>query len=137
LVALARGTANGQELSSATFDSITGDDGKDHDTGVYVQVFDATDKILLAQAINADNCGNCEYRGGTKHSIHLQIVAKVDKASCADFVVTLFSKATGNDQWEIRVATVTLTFSDGSQLTKSVYNVVLNSRSSDIAGTRF
>ena len=139
LVIVASRAATAQQLVSATFLSVSGSDGKDHDTGVYISVYTAGRAAVLAQVQNADNCGGaqCTYAAGSQHSINLNIVSRPPKASCSNFVFVLGSKANGNDQWEIQRITITLKFSDNSTLQKTVYNVVLNSRGSKIVSVQY
>lgn len=130
--------ASAQELISASLTTITGSDDKDNDTGIYVQVFDKSQKTVLARVDNAANCeskDDCYYREESTHTIPLKPSPGITKAQCEDFKFVLAIQAKGSDQWAIAGATIKLNFSDGTTLSKTVYNVGLNSRHGSEAGT--
>lgn len=124
------GSAYAQQptLQSVEFFSHTTDDGKDHDTGVYVHVLTSDEATLLAQIENADNCEGCEYRDWSNHTIKLPVLSPAfQKVACRKFKVKVKSRANGNDKWKFNCR-VTLHFSDGTTLEKSRNNITLNSR---------
>jgi len=126
-------------LESAELFTRTGDSNKDDDTGVYAYVRSANGQIILASIENADSCGKdaCEYHDHSEHTVKLNVQNR-SKSQCQDFVVKLGSRANGNDKWEIKVARVTLRFSDGSSLPiRTVDNVTLNSKHSQFVEIDF
>src|SRR5437899_3351083 len=79
-------------LLKADFFSETGDDNKDHDTGVWVTVKTEDETILLAHVDNADNSGSdaTEYNDGSKHTINLTVDSPgAPRDKCLNFKVHL------------------------------------------------
>jgi hypothetical protein len=118
-VLLFQSPANAQKLTKAEFWSRTGDDNKDHDTGVYVSVKTNDLGSELAKIDNADNSDNdrTEYNDHSEHTIKLVVESPgTTKEACKKFKFKIGSKATGNDKWKIEKAKVTLYFDDGTNL---------------------
>jgi len=126
-----------QPLASATFLTHTGGDDKDHDTGIYIDVYTADRRILLAHIENADNCGGCHYDDHSEHGFNIPVVARAERWQCENFIVVLRTRANGNDRWIIDHASVTLNFAGGPPLEKSRRNFELNSRGSQFASIEF
>ena len=132
-------TVHAQVLVSATFTTVTGNDDKDDDTGVFVRAFSSDRARTLADITNGDNCSDnrCHYADGSQHTIAFSVQPGITKAICNGFVFILGARATGNDNWEIARATITLKFADGSTLERSVVAVRLNSRGSQLVQAWF
>lgn len=123
-------------LNRAELFTQTNDDNKDHDTGVYVDVFTSNGATKLANIENADNCDSdaCEYNDGSRHTVVLNVLSPGStKDDCQGFKAKIKSKANGNDKWKIKKATVTLYFSDGTNLVKERSDFELNSRGSNFS----
>jgi hypothetical protein len=125
--------AKAQKLTKAEFWSRTGDDNKDHDTGVYVYAKINDLSSELAKIENADNSDNdrTEYNDHSEHTIKLIVESPgATKESCKKFKFRIGSKANGNDKWKIEKAKVTLYFDDGTNLVQECGAQELNSRGS-------
>lgn len=124
----------------AEFYSKTGNDNKDHNTGVYVYVKNENNTTILAKIEDADNSSTdaTEYNDGSEHIIKLIVMKpEATKETCQHFNVLLKSKATGNDNWNIEIAQVILYFTDGTNIKKETHNFSLNSRGSNFAEINF
>jgi hypothetical protein len=105
-------------LQRAEFFSHTISDNKDKDTGIYVTVTTGDQSSLLARSVDADSSGRdaTEYNDGSDHYLKLvveNLAAK--KSECRGFIARVKIQTNGNDTW-VFDATVTLYFSDGSNL---------------------
>jgi hypothetical protein len=109
-------------ITSVTFTSRTGDDGKDHDTGVFVRVLTLDRGMIIASVEDADDCGDCEYDDQTTHTLNLRVNSPgLTRAQCAGFVYEVGAAAHPDttDNWNINDTSVEITFDDGSALKKA------------------
>jgi hypothetical protein len=125
-------------LLRAQFYSRTGDDNKDHDTGVWVTVKNQNNQILLAHCDNADNSSSdsTEYNDHSEHIIELTVDSPgAPRSECEHFNVHLSITTNGNDTWKIEEARLTLLFSDGLTLvaTETGFQLKNNGASTDFS----
>lgn len=112
-------------LTRAEFWSHTNNDNKNKDTGVYVYVNGGA--TALAQIENADDSEKdpTEYKNGSDHTIALTLLSPGStKDECQNFTVRVKQKPAGEDTWKFN-ARVTLWFSDGTNLQKTMDGLVL------------
>jgi hypothetical protein len=128
-------------LVKATLKTTTGDDDRDHDTAIFVEVTKADAKTDIAKIAYAEVGGKYGYADHTTHQFDFPPVrAGIPKNQCQNFKfrmgiqahggvfgndklnvefenLPIFSTQGGNDRWKFD-AWLILTFSDGSTLTR-------------------
>jgi hypothetical protein len=108
-----RVVASQPTLVRAEFSTDTDYDGKDQDTGLYVDVWTADHSLRIARCENADKF---DYDAYTHHTIDLDVLAsEIEKDACYGFHCKLTQRMHGHDKWVCR-GRVTLYFSDGTEL---------------------
>ncbi len=111
--------AAGPVLLRAELFTLTGNDNKDKDTGIDIEVLTADGRTLLAFIGNADSSGTdaTEYNDNSAHTVPLIIFSPgAPRDACIGFTVHMSISTNGNDTWKIRQARVALLFSDGNTL---------------------
>jgi len=119
-------------LLKASVTTHTNDDDKDHDTCIFVEVKNAAGDSLIAHAENHEcsSDDSKQYKDGSDHQFELSADAVgMAKSDASGFKVHLWQEThggAGHDTWKFN-ATVTLQFSDRTNLTAQVKNVTLKS----------
>jgi len=123
-------------LVNAKLITHTNDDGKDHDTGIFVIVKTSDGSAVIAKCSNADNSADdgTKYQSESDHTVNLEIVStSMKKSACRGFNVHMWQHTNGRDTWLFKPS-VLLTFSDGSTLVAEGSNTKLKN---DKASTDF
>lgn len=124
--------ADGPVLLKATVMTHTNDDDKDHDTCVFVEVKNAAGDSLIAHAENHEcsSDDSKQYKDGSDHQFELSADAVgMAKSDARGFKVHMWQEThggAGHDTWKFNV-TVTLQFSDRTNLVAQVNNVTFKS----------
>ncbi len=107
-------------LVSAQLATHTNDDDKHDDTSFSISVTTANGQTVLAglghEAYSTN--GSTTYTTGSDHTVPLNLNGTPTAAQCQNFMVKMSQQVNGHDTWKFN-ATVTLHFSDGSQLYKT------------------
>jgi len=98
----------------------TNDDDKHDDTSFTISVTTANGQTVLAglghEAYSTN--GSTTYTTGSDHTLALNLNGTPAASQCQNFMVKMSQQVNGHDTWKFN-ATVTLHFSDGSQLYKT------------------
>lgn len=110
--------AQAQKLVKAEFKVRTINDNKDADTAVFVEVRSNDQKVLLAEAANAD--ADKEYKVDSENTLALTVKTEGSTpGQCDKFVFRVGIKPKGDDAW-IFEGKVTLTFDNGQAIVQEI-----------------
>ncbi len=110
-------------LQKVTFTSFTGNDNKDYDTQLYLQLKSADGRQVFAKAENKD--AGMEYNTKSVHEYQLDLLNKnLTKEDCKNYQVMVKQIPVGHDTWDL-TGRFTLLFSDGKTITTDFPNISL------------
>jgi len=121
-------------LVKATLFTHTNDDDKDHDTGVFIEVYTADGKSLIGKAYDKDdtNDDGGQYKDNSNHQFDLELgdAVGMSKSDCEKFKTVIWQQThngAGHDTWKFN-AKVILLFSNKTNITAQNNGITLTSR---------
>jgi hypothetical protein len=106
------------KLIQATLRTITGDEDRDHDTCISVEVRAADQQTMIAQIAGAECAGQYGYGDGETHEFEIGLlphVVPLTKNRCQGFQWRMGIFPKGHDRWKFD-AWLILHFDDGTTL---------------------